>query len=479
MKNKVLLLIIVFSSLVLRAEKRPPYADGVERGIKNFEMRRYLEAEQEFLAVLKKYPKNTVAAYNLGLAQYRQKNFEKAIDSFTMAANNTKNYYSRPATYYKAVALLNLDQRREALTIAKNYEQKDFIKERMTELVAAIESGTDSNYSNAMAAEKEGNYELCLLELEESILTDTRRGKELSTLCMNELYGRRTEEPGSTYYKLFLDSQLSLTDNIYQTFDNKLAKSIYLVDVGGEYLLRSFIDFGLGLNYSYFNGVDVPNLKRETYTASIPMYVKNRSYSFGLSPYYEQTKITDNNYYSASGGEFHTTVSERNDYVLGLVGKAEKRTAMNPEYELRSGDYGFLKFFLTEYFGDFSINGNVAIESTATGDQELGPFLVPVANKNMMYGLGFSYDFTDSLSFNLRGLYSEKDFTHVVSPLGTDRRDFNRRASAALFYRFNRNFRTFLQYSQAENISNYDDNEIINRNYKENVSSLGISVLMF
>lgn len=479
MKNKLILLVVVISSLTLRAEKRPPYADGIEAGIKNFETRNYEAAANDFEGVLKKYPKNPVAAYNLGLARYRQKNFEGAVASFEIAEASPKNYYSRPAQYYKAVALLNLDQRGEALKIAKSYEQKDFIKERMTELVSAIESGTDSNMDSARAAEKEGNYELCLLEMEESILTDTRKGKELSTLCMNELYGRRPIERGDTYYKLYLDSQYTQTDNLYQTKDDVLSKAVYNVDVGGEYLWRAPIDYGLGLNYNYFNGVDVPNLKREIYTASIPLYVQNRGYSFGFKPYYEHNKITDNDFYSASGVEFHTTASERQDFVVGIVGKAEKRTNLNPDYETRAGDYGYLRFFWTKFVGDFNFNANVTAESTATGDQPLGPFLVPAANKAMMYGLGLSYDITDALSANIRGVYTERDYTHVVSPLGTDRKDFNRRLSAALFYRFNRNFRTFLQFSQGENVSNYDNNEILNRNYKENISSLGVSVLMF
>jgi len=285
MKNRIILLILVLSSLTLRAEKRPPYADGIEAGIKNFETRNYVAAEKDFTGVLKKYPKNPVAAYNLGLAQYRQKKFENAIESFEVAEQSPKNFYSRPAQYYKAVALLNLDQRGQALKIAKNYEQKDFVKERMTELVAAIESGTDQSMDNALAAEKEGNYELCLLEMEESILTDTRKGKELSTLCMNELYGRRPADPGDTYYKLYLDSQITQTDNLYQMNDNIISKSVYNVDVGGEYLWRAPIDYGLGLNYNYFNGIDVPNLKREIYTASIPLYVQNRGSSFGIKTY--------------------------------------------------------------------------------------------------------------------------------------------------------------------------------------------------
>ncbi|MCC2680225.1 MAG: hypothetical protein K0R29_2801 [Pseudobdellovibrio sp.] len=479
MKNKIILLILVLSSLTLRAEKRPPYADGIEAGIKNFETRNYVAAENDFVGVLKKYPKNAVAAYNLGLAQYRQKKFENAIESFEVAEQSPKSFYSRPAKYYKAVALLNLDQRGEALRIAKNYEQKDFIKERMTELVSAIESGTDQSMENARAAEKEGNYELCLLEMEESILSDTRKGKELSTLCINELYGRRPVERGDTYYKLYLDSQITQTDNLYQMNDNILGKSVYNIDVGGEYLWRAPIDYGLGLNYNYFNGIDVPNLKREIYTASIPLYVQNRGYSFGFKPYYEHNKVTDNNFYSASGVEFHTTASERRDFVVGVTGKAEKRSHMNPEYELRSGDFGYLRLFWTEYFGDFSFNANVAAESTATGDQPLGPFLVPAANKAMIYGLGLSYDITEEFQANIRGLYTERDYTHVVSPLGTDRKDFNRRLSGALFYRFNRNFRTFLQYTQGENVSNYDNNEILNRNYKENISSFGISLLLF
>ena len=478
MKYQIFLFVIysvfIFSAY---AEKRPPYADGIESGIKLFEAGKYQLAANEFKAVLNKYPNNAVAGYNLGLTQYRQKQYPEAIESFNLATES-KNYYGQPASYYKAIAYLNLGETAQALKIAKNYQQKGFIGERMAELTTAIEAGTDSNFENAKAAEQEANYELCLLELEESLFSDTKTGRELSTLCLNEMYGRKADRR-DTYFKLYFDSQVSQSDNIYEKDTNVATKSIYFAEVGGEYLNRNTVDWGFGASYNYLNGIDLPNMKRETYNVSLPFNLRRSGYSIGLTPYYELTKIVAVDSYSAAGASFQFTVVERKNYVYGLLGKAEHRVSLASANDYMAGSYGQGKIFYTKYFGDLNVNLNVSLENTATGDQPIGPFFIPAANETRTYGLGFGYDFTESSSLNLRASFSDKWFSHIVSPLGTERKDQARRWSATYYYKINDYVRTFLQYSQTHNKSTYDATEIINRNFKENLTSFGLSLLVF
>jgi Tfp pilus assembly protein PilF len=477
-KYRVLFFVLILASINGIAEQRPPYADGIERGLQYFENRQYDLAADEFSAVLKKYPGNPVASYNLGLAQYRKGQFSQAIDSFDITARS-KSYYRGPATYYKAISLMNLGQNDDALKLARNYEQKNFITARMTELASAIQTGTDTAYESAVTDEHEGNYELCLLDLEESVLTDTIKGRDLSTRCLYELKGRPLPELDTTYYKLYLDSQVTQSDNIYETNSDAITKSIYSVEVGGEYLFRNFIDYGIGASYNYLNGNDLPNFKRETININIPTYLRKSHYTFGLSPYYELNKLVASDVYSATGAEFHTTSSDRNNYVYGIVGKYEKRTSLDDENSYLAGDYGFTRFFGTKYFGSFSINANTSFENTDSGDQPIGPYKIPAANKALAYGLGISYDFDEHSTLNLRGSITDRDYTHVVSPLGTDRMDHTRRWALAYYLRFNKNVRGFLQYGSAKNESNYNETEIIDRNYSENTTSLGISLLSY
>ena len=478
MKFQILLFALYsLFSFSANAEKRPPYADKIESGIKLFEERRYQLASIEFKSVLENDPNNAVAAYNLGLTQYRQKQFADAIESFKLASES-ENYYSRPASYYKAIAHMNLGQAEEALKIAKGYDQKGFVGERMAELATALEAGTDSNLENAKMAERETSYELCLLELEESLFSDTQAGRELSTLCLNEMYGRR-RVPRDTYFKLYLDSQASQSDNIYERENNVATKSIYFAEFGGEYLHKNFIDWGLGASYNYLNGIDIPNMKRETFNVTVPLYLRGPGYSIGLSPFYELTKLVAVDNYSAAGADFHFTISERKNYVYGLLGKAENRVSLAQSSDYKAGSYGLGKIFYTKYFGDFNINANVSYENTATGDEPLGPFLIPAANITKTYGLGLSYDFNETSSLNVRGSFSEKDFSHIVSLIGTERKDRTRRWAATYYYKFNEFVRTFLQYSQIHNESTYDASEIFNRNFKENLTSLGFSILVF
>jgi tetratricopeptide (TPR) repeat protein len=313
--------LVLSVSLFANAEKRPPYADGLERGLAFYESREYDLAANEFAEVLKKYPGNPVASYNLGLSQYRRGQFEQAIQSFNTTVRSN-SYYRGPATYYKAIAQMNIGKEDEALRTAKGYEQQNFITNRMTELVAAIQTGTDPSYESALIDESEGNYELCLLDLEESLLTDTFKGRYLSTKCLYEMKGKTLPELDNTYHKIYLDSQITQSTNIYQQNYNAQAKSLYSIEAGGEYLFRSFIDYGIGGSYTYLNGVDLSNFKRETYNVHIPLFLKKSNYTFGLSPYYELNKLDANDVYSAGGGEFHTTLSERGNYVLGIIGKA-------------------------------------------------------------------------------------------------------------------------------------------------------------
>lgn len=468
----------VMFSIDSSAEKRPPYADNMEKGINLFENNKYDEAISEFEEVLKKYPNNPVAAYNLGLALYRKGNFSAAINSFTITANS-ESFYKGPAQYYIGIAQLNLGQNNEALKTAKNYSQNDFISTRMQELSTAIQLGTDASFNNAIAAKKNGNFELCLLEIEDSLFTDTFRGRDLSSKCLHELRGRPVPKLSSTYFKIYLDSQASNSDNVYQQNTDKLEKTVYTIEAGGEYLIKNTIDYGFGANYNYMNAAGLPNFKRETYTANLPLYYRNAGVSLGFSPYYELNKMLAVDLYSAAGTEWHATYSSPRAYSAGIIGKVEKRKSLSKASDYLTGDYGYAKIFLTKYLGDFSINTSVAVDNTATGDQPIGPFAIPTANKAWTYALSLTYDYGKYSSFNLRGSYSEKDFSHEVSPLGTDRKDFTRRLALTYYFKYNRNLKTFLQASGSKNISNYDNNEIINRNYVENLASFGISMLTF
>ena len=485
MKTYILIINFIFSvliSLSANAEKRPPYADNLEKGIELFVKRQWDSAATEFQTALTNYPNAAVVKYNLALVQYKQKKYSDAIENFDSVANS-KSYYRGPAQYYQAIAQMNLGNNSEALKIAKNYKEKTSMTEQMGQLILALENGTDTSYQNATTAEAEGNYELCLIELEESVLTDTQKGRELSTKCLSELtgeaLGETKDETRKAYYKIYLDSQIIQSDNVFQQNENIVKKSVYFLEVGGEYLFRSLVDIGLGGSYNYFNGIDISNFKRETFTTNLPMYYKNSGVSLGLSPYYELNKYVAVDAYSAAGASFHATTSERKNYVYGIIGNAENRTALDSLYEYRSGHYNLVKLFWTKYFGDFSFNLNIANENTVSGDQTLGPFTLPTANKALIYGLGFSYDLTESQTLNLRGSITDRDYTNVFSPNGTDRLDHTKRASLTYYYRFNRYVRTFLQYGITKNDSNYDANEFYNRNFDENSGSFGLSLLAF
>ena len=57
----------------------------VRRGIQNYQREEYAEAEDQFRAALKLNPRSSWAWYNLGLLYKEQRNWSKAIDSFTQS----------------------------------------------------------------------------------------------------------------------------------------------------------------------------------------------------------------------------------------------------------------------------------------------------------------------------------------------------------------------------------------------------------
>lgn len=59
----------------------------VRRGIQHFQREEYAEAEEQFRQAIKLYSRSSLAWYNLGLLYIEQRNWSKARDAFTEAAN--------------------------------------------------------------------------------------------------------------------------------------------------------------------------------------------------------------------------------------------------------------------------------------------------------------------------------------------------------------------------------------------------------
>ena len=176
----------------------------------------------------------------------------------------------------------------------------------MQSLIQAIETGSDEHFENARQAAADGNYELCLLEINQSVLTDTLRGRELITKCIVELKREfpkddLLDQTAKNYYKLYLDAILSQSDNVFQKNKNPLSKIVYFAEIGGECLFKNKVDIGIGFNYSHVDAADLERFKSESYNFHVPIYYRANADYFGATPYFEQNKNADQNSYSDVG----------------------------------------------------------------------------------------------------------------------------------------------------------------------------------
>ncbi len=62
-----------------------------EKGIELFDQKKYKEAKELFISIIKKEPKNSIAAYYLGRIAFTEEDYEKASEWFEKAADTEKN----------------------------------------------------------------------------------------------------------------------------------------------------------------------------------------------------------------------------------------------------------------------------------------------------------------------------------------------------------------------------------------------------
>ena len=192
MKFHILFSLTVFLAVNTFAKQ---FKQEISEGVKYLALKKYDEAENKFNQILRHNPTYPLANYNLGLTKYRKEDYKAAIQSFDKVIAS-KSFYSSAAHYYKAISQLNIDQPKEALKTAKSYDRPGFMSDSITNLVTSLQAGSDEFLSNARSAAADGNYELCLLEMDESVFSDTRTGRDLTNQCFTQIKGTNQAAKG-------------------------------------------------------------------------------------------------------------------------------------------------------------------------------------------------------------------------------------------------------------------------------------------
>jgi tetratricopeptide (TPR) repeat protein len=459
------------------------YQKHLDQGTEAFEKGEYDKAESEYKAILSFAPKKNLAYFNLGLTKYKQGDYPAAISYFDTVIKK-RSYYVGAAFYYKAISLLNLDKKNEALKTAKRYTQAKFFYKPSQSLIKTIQTGSDEYMENAKAALADENYELCLLELEESVLSDTKAGKDITGKCQAGMTTeeRPTEVAGQrspNRYRVWLDSEISHTDNAYQENFNQFSRYLYDVELGGEYVWANTVDYGIGASYKYSNANDLPDFKDELWSAWIPFFYRNNNNRISGQLFYNLDKYEGAEAWSqagAVGNYFYTTDS----YSVGVVAAASTRTALDSVFDYKKGPFTSGRLIASKFVNSWTLSAYVGADKNDAGSQPLGTGLLPFGNEAVRYGASVAVDFNEMVSrLTLRGNGARKDYIEVVSPNGTDRVDNTSTLSLTYLHKFNKNVRAWLEQSYTKNDSTYDSNEVINKNYTENLTTLGLSLMAF
>lgn len=470
---------------LLTKAQQAEYTERLNKGAEYFDAGKYELAETEYNTILKFAPKKALVHFNLGLTKYKQGNFPEAIKHFDTVVK-MRSYYVGAAFYYKAISQMNLDQNDEATKTAKRYTQARFFYKPSQELIKTIKTGSDEYYENAVKATADENYELCLLEMDESVLTDTRKGKELVTKCALALKSGEpvfeTAAPKTLppyYHNLYLDMHVSQTDNIYQENINQIKKMTYFAEFGGQFLIRNYIDTGIGFFYNHFNAIDLARFKDETFNVHVPFYFRSGKNRVSAQVFYNLSKYEGADSYSDAGLGLNYSYNEEK-YQLGLYGSTLKRTSLNTAFDYKAGTNNSVRFVASRFINQLTVSAIAGYEQVFSGDQPWGATVLPYANKTSRLGLNLSYDFNKISILNLRSAYAVKDYANRLAPNFTDRDDKTTSVTLAYQHVFSNKVRAYLQQTMQKNTSNFAiPAELIDRNYTENITTLGLSLQSF
>ncbi len=411
---------------LLTKAQQDEYQQRLEQGLKYFENGQYDLAEKEYQAILTFAPKKNLAYFNLGLTKYRQGDYPAAIQYFDTVIKK-RSYYVGAAFYYKAISQLNLEKNEEALKTAKRFTPARYFYVPAQNLIKSVKTGNDEYLTNAEAAFADENYELCLLEMDESVFTDTAKGKEIVTKCKNGVLaeGPVPVVPGTTdptvanRFDLWFNAKVSHTDNVYQENSNKISKYLYDINFGGEYVFRSKVDYGFGLSYDHSNAIDLANFKDEFWSAYVPLYYRSGDNRYSGQVFYNHSKFNGSDAWSEAGGLFNYFYSQEK-YVVGLILTASNRTSLTTGFDYKTGSFTSARLVGTRYLGAVTLNAYLGTDQTLAGNQPIVTSLLPYTNKSIRLGAGAAYDFNDKDKVSLKASSTKRDYLDVVSVNNTD-----------------------------------------------------------
>jgi tetratricopeptide (TPR) repeat protein len=468
---------------LLTKQQQEEYQQRLDRGLNYFDQGDYANAEKEFQTILTFAPKKALAYFNLGLTKYKMKDYKAAIENFDKVIK-MKSYYVGAALYYRAISQMNLGDTEGAEKTAKRYTESRFYYDESQQLLKTIKSGSDEYFKNAQDAYIEGNFELCLLELEMSALTDTPKGVDLTTKCKNALATQEKEEPtviveAKKYVtEFYMDARLSQSDNVYQVANDTKTNGTYSVYANGQARWVAPVEFGLGAKYNVYDVFDLKPFRDEMMGVFLPIVYKTQNQRVFADVSYESSKFDEKASYTGTGGSI-TYLHLISNYTLGVILSDQSVKSESTIFDYKAGRYQAMRYLVTRYDGRFSANLTIGFEDNDTNDQNWGTFVLPMSNKAVKYSTRLAYNLFDNQEISFRGLFADYTFKNNLAANGIGRADRFTSLMLRYNYMWTNVISTYLSASTNKNDSTYGDTQGINRNYTENLLSLGLTVSAF
>lgn len=467
---------------LLTETQKTEYARLLDEGVVFFEKGDFAKAEQNFLDILKFAPKKPMAYYNLGLVKYEQGNFPEAVKNFDQVIK-MRSYYTGAAFYYKAIAQYNMGQKDEALKTARRVTESRYFFQPSQTLVQAIRKDSDTYFEMATTAYTSQNYELCLLAMKDSLIADSPKGKEIQTKCREALAPTQSSSNLATSqdapqaaraYRLFVNGRLVLSDNVTQADANADQKTSYYAGFGGEYFFAGKVNVGIGASYEHYNVIDMAGSKNETLNVYVPISYADEKNQIDGQIFFNTTKENSNDGTSDLGLSF-SYMRSIESYLLGFSANVQEKKSLRTANDYKAGQYNGVHVNVLKFINQLTLGLNLGVDQNKAGDVALGTSSLPTANTNTNYSLSAAYSFNIESKVSAKYTQQSIDFTKVYSTNGTDRKDSLSVISLTYLHFFNPQVNAYLQQNFSSNTSNYDASELVNKNYKENTTTLGVS----
>lgn len=345
----------------------------------------------------------------------------------------------------------------------------------------------DDYFKFAQKAYENKDYELCLISLKGSPLAGEGQGLELEKLCragdvaaaVSTSTSTTPLEPAALVtakpYSLFAKGRVGKSDNINQAA-SPVEKSNFALGVGGEYTLKKVVEFGLGASYDYFEVFDTKNSAGTVFSVFAPLGFVSGPHQFSMNAFYNTNTADETTIYNERGVSVGYYLRIKN-FLFNIANTYSERQHQAEVQAYQTGLYNSLQFNVIGNFDKLALGLGVNSDRNESGDMPFGTMrILPLRHEARGYTLTAAYNFNDTSKLTARYKKADLDFNNIGGNYFIKRKDNIQNTSLTYLHVFNPLVTAFAQVSRTNNSSTFDKAELLDKNYSENLASVGFTV---